>query len=68
MYPVFDAERNFYHSQLLPALENFPGEDELADLTRINRITEDLIRTAPEQYWWVHRRFKTRPPGDAPFY
>lgn len=68
MYPYYDAARRRYCVQVLPALEGFPGEDVVADLSRINKVTEDLIRTAPEQYWWVHRRFKTRPPGEAPFY
>lgn len=68
MFPYYDAAIRKYRLLLLPALEGFPGDDELLDLTRINRATEELIRIAPEQYWWVHRRFKTRPPGEPPFY
>lgn len=46
----------------LPALEQFPSDDPVADATRINALLEQHIRQAPEQYLWVHRRFKTRPP------
>ena len=68
MFPFYDRVKKRYRVLLSPALEGFPSNDETADLTRINRITEQLIRTAPDQYWWVHRRFKTRPPGEPPFY
>jgi len=51
-----------------PALEDFPTGDVVADTTRMNRIIEDTVRTMPEQYFWSHRRFKTRPPGEKPFY
>ncbi len=57
-----------YRLILLPALENFPSGDELADATRINAVIEQAVRRAPEQYLWLHRRFKTRPPGEAPLY
>lgn len=50
---------------LCPALEDFPGDDLQADATRINGLIEDAIREMPEQYLWVHRRFKTRPAGEA---
>jgi KDO2-lipid IV(A) lauroyltransferase len=49
-------------------LQDFPGDDAYADLSRINAALEEQIRKSPEQYWWVHRRFKTRPPGEPPFY
>lgn len=50
-----------YIVDLLPALENFPGDDPAEDAARINRILEDQIRKAPDQYYWIHRRFKGRP-------
>jgi KDO2-lipid IV(A) lauroyltransferase len=68
MFPVFDTASRRYKIRLLPALENFPTGDVKADLTRINAMLEDQVRRAPEQYWWIHRRFKTRPPGEPPFY
>ncbi len=49
---------------LCPALEGFPGDDLEQDTARINRLIESVIREIPEQYLWVHRRFKTRPAGD----
>jgi KDO2-lipid IV(A) lauroyltransferase len=49
-------------------LENFPSGDELEDATRINRIIETAARLAPEQYLWVHRRFRVRPVGEKKLY
>ncbi|HRP74915.1 MAG TPA: lysophospholipid acyltransferase family protein [Rhodocyclaceae bacterium] len=43
---------------------DFPTDDVEADTTRMNREIEALVRTQPEQYHWVHRRLKTRPPGE----
>jgi KDO2-lipid IV(A) lauroyltransferase len=47
---------------------DFPTGDSLADLSRLNAMLEEQVREAPEQYWWIHRRFKTRPDGEPPFY
>jgi KDO2-lipid IV(A) lauroyltransferase len=49
-----------YRLRLLPALANFPSGDLVADTARINKLIEDQVRQAPEQYYWVHRRFKSR--------
>lgn len=68
MFPWYDRETQKYHVEYLPALENFPTDDPVADLTRVNALIEESVRRAPEQYWWIHRRFKTRPPGEPPFY
>ncbi len=57
-----------YRLRLLPALEDFPGPDEAADTQRINDLIEAEVRRIPEQYLWVHRRFKTRPGQEASFY
>ena len=46
-----------------PAFDHFPGGDDSADAARVNRQLEDAIRKVPEQYFWVHRRFKDGPPG-----
>jgi KDO2-lipid IV(A) lauroyltransferase len=46
-------------------LENFPTGDELQDTIRMNQEVANLIRPNPEQYFWVHKRFKTRPLEDA---
>lgn len=42
--------------------------DEQADTAAMNQAIEQMIRACPEQYLWVHKRFKTRPPGEKPFY
>jgi KDO2-lipid IV(A) lauroyltransferase len=68
MFPVYDEKTRRYTIHFLPALEDFPGPDPEADLARVNAIMEAQIRKAPEQYWWIHRRFKTRPDGEPPFY
>jgi len=57
-----------YRITLLPALDNFPSGDDAADAARVIRAIEDGVRAAPEQYFWVHRRFKVRPPGAAALY
>jgi KDO2-lipid IV(A) lauroyltransferase len=57
-----------YVSRFYPAWENFPTDDVEADTRRMNAFLEDRIREMPEQYFWVHKRFKTRPPGEAKLY
>ena len=68
MFPRWDASTGEYVIEILPALDNFPSEDPVADLARVNAILEAHVRKYPEQYWWIHRRFKTRPEGEPPFY
>lgn len=50
-----------YYTEIEPALENFPTDDPAADALRVNQLLEEKIRLAPEQYYWIHRRFKNRP-------
>ena len=52
-----------YTLTLSPALENFPTGDDVADAQSINDLIEKEVRQSPEQYYWVHRRFKTQPEG-----
>lgn len=66
--PRYDRTSRRYLLSMSPALEQFPSDDPAADLARINALLEEQVRQAPEQYWWIHRRFKTRPPGEPPFY
>lgn len=44
-------------------LENFPSDDPAADAARLNALIEARVREVPEQYLWIHRRFKRRPPS-----
>ncbi len=49
-------------------IEGLPSGDDAADLALLNRHIEACVREKPEEYWWVHRRFKTRPEGQESFY
>lgn len=51
-----------YEIHILPGLEDFPSGDDKEDVARINRKVEEMVMMAPEQYLWMHKRFKTRPP------
>ncbi|NUF28441.1 KDO2-lipid IV(A) lauroyltransferase [Gilliamella bombicola] len=57
-----------YIVYISPRVEEFPVEDDVLAATFMNKIIEQEILKAPEQYMWLHRRFKTRPKGDAPLY
>lgn len=52
-----------YRIEFGDALKNFPSGDDLADATRVNQTVEHFVRKMPEQYLWVHRRFKHQPDG-----
>lgn len=57
-----------YEVRIWPAWADYPTGDLLADVTLSNQRLEAMIRTMPEQYYWVHKRFKTRPPGQPSLY
>lgn len=57
-----------YEVQVLPAWPDFPSSDPNADAARMNRALEDYVNERPDEYYWVHRRFKTRAPGEPPLY
>lgn len=48
--------------------QNYPGDDIVAATRYMNAFIEQEILKAPAEYFWAHKRFKTRPPGDASFY
>jgi Kdo2-lipid IVA lauroyltransferase/acyltransferase len=57
-----------YKVRFLDAWTDFPTDDPLADTAAMNRWIESEIRRNPAQYLWVHKRFKTRPPGEPSLY
>jgi KDO2-lipid IV(A) lauroyltransferase len=57
---------NGYKIIVQPGLDNFPSGDDKYDVTRINQMIEKMIMLAPEEYLWMHKRFKTRPNADDP--
>jgi len=68
MLPAYDTKTRRYTVKILPALADFPSEDPQHDLARVNEVMESHVRENPGQYWWIHRRFKTRPEDELPFY
>ena len=59
---------NGYEVEVLPAWRDFPTGDPVADTALMNRRLQGYIATMPTQYYWVHKRFKTRPEGEASVY
>lgn len=57
-----------YELLVQPPAEGFPEDDDVAAATFMNHIVETEILRAPEQYMWLHRRFKTRPEGEPSLY
>lgn len=57
-----------YRLIIRPPLENFPSGSLEQDAAAVNRVIEDAVRIAPEQYLWLHRRFHHRPEGEPEFY
>lgn len=60
--------RDGYEVVVHPAWEGYPTADVEADTALMNQRLEGFIATMPEQYYWVHKRFKTRPPGEPSLY
>ncbi len=57
-----------YVVRLYPAWNDFPSGDDAADARRMVAFVEERVREMPEQYLWMHKRFKSRPEGEAEFY
>lgn len=69
--PCFPRQLRFgrgHEVRFFPALDNFPTGDDTQDALRMNQELERGARLVPSQYFWVHKRFKTRPPGEPDFY
>jgi Kdo2-lipid IVA lauroyltransferase/acyltransferase len=69
---VWDPGERKYRLRFEPALEIVRTGDERADVrentARFTRVVEQAVRRYPEQWLWVHKRWKTRPPGEKPLY
>ncbi len=57
-----------YDVEVMPAWPNYPSGDLEADTALVNQHLERFINTMPAQYYWVHKRFKSRPAGLPPVY
>jgi KDO2-lipid IV(A) lauroyltransferase len=57
-----------YALTFYPAWRDFPSNDVERDTRRMNAFIEERVLEMPEQYYWLHKRFKTRPPGEARYY
>jgi KDO2-lipid IV(A) lauroyltransferase len=53
-----------YVARFYPEWQDYPSGDLEADVRRLNEFIEERVKEAPEQYFWAHKRFKTRPPGE----
>ena len=53
-----------YEITVMPPWDGYPTDDAVADTAEMNRRLEGFIDTMPEQYYWVHKRFKNRPQGE----
>lgn len=67
-FPQRNGYGDGYRLVLQPPLEGFPSGDVTRDTLHINEAIENAVRAVPEQYLWVHRRFKTRPEGEPYIY
>lgn len=65
---VIRQEAKGYSIRIHPPWQDFPGADVAEDTRRMNAFIEQCVLEAPEQYLWLHKRFKTRPEGEARFY
>ena len=65
LFTHFRNDDGSYRIELSAPIENFPSGDEVADAGFINGLVEHAVLQQPDQYWWLHRRFKTRPQGES---
>jgi KDO2-lipid IV(A) lauroyltransferase len=71
-FTIWDPELRKYRLRFDPALDLVRTGDDDADIitntARFTKVIEDYVRRYPDQWLWVHRRWKTRPPGQPPLY
>ena len=58
-----NSDDSGYHLHFSPPLQDYPSGDDKRDARRINELIESAVHKCPEQYMWLHKRFKTRPGG-----
>ncbi|MDP3620949.1 MAG: lipid A biosynthesis acyltransferase [Polynucleobacter sp.] len=68
MTTTLNHDRSGYICRISEPLPNFPSDDPEKDTARLNQYIEELVRERPAEYYWVHKRFKHRPPGEASLY
>ncbi|MFT4765785.1 MAG: KDO2-lipid IV(A) lauroyltransferase [Oleispira sp.] len=68
MVSQFRESDGHYSIRFSPIFEDLAKDDDVTAATRLNAQLESFIRVHPEQYLWMHRRFRSRPEGEAPFY
>ena len=68
VFCVTEMTETGYITHISKPLENFPTTDAIADTRRIQKEIERWVLQFPDQYFWMHRRFKTRPLGEKSLY
>lgn len=68
MISQFREDNDRYSIRFSPIFEGLAEDDDITAATRLNKQLETFIRIHPEQYLWMHRRFRSRPAGEEPFY
>lgn len=68
MTTFLNTNKTGYTCTISSPLTNFPSDDPEKDTARLNQYIEELVRERPAEYYWVHKRFKHRPPGEPSLY
>ena len=64
----FNRQKDNYIMEFLKPLRSYPTKDPIKDVSKTNAILEKQILKYPDQYLWIHKRFKTRPDGETGYY
>ncbi|OZA38621.1 MAG: lipid A biosynthesis acyltransferase [Polynucleobacter sp. 17-46-58] len=68
MTSLLKADKSGYVCHISNPIPDFPTDNPEEDTARLNKYIEDLVRERPAEYYWVHKRFKHRPPGEPSLY